>query len=143
MTMNLPKSNISKVKHDLEYDLKNTDFIIEKCKNTVYAQNLYSALCNNNFTKNELWPLLQSRVWHCSWRYAGQIIADIRKEGSYIDWYCSSTLQKLTEEEFANLTIQQQEFFSRVQNYVDEGTVTEEIRDDLLKCGWIVVSDKS
>lgn len=100
-------------KNNLEYDLLTTHWILEKVrKNETYAQNLYAALCNNDFTKNEVIPILKDEIWHCSWRYAGGIIADMRQEGDYIDWYCSG----------------------------NEGTITDEIKKDLLKLGWIVVT---
>lgn len=117
---------------NLEYDLRTSDYIYEKCKKDSYAQNLYAALCNNDFTKNDVWPVLQGKKWYCSWRYAGGIVADIRQEGDYIDWYCSGIRGGIDmgggpEEDNSG--------------YVGEGCVTEEIRDDLLKIGWLVVDD--
>lgn len=50
------------------------------------------------------------KEWTCSWRHAGGIIADMIEKGDYINWYCSG----------------------------NEGHVTEEIRTDLIKLGWIV-----
>jgi len=75
---------------DLEYDLRSTEWVIEKVKaDKVYAQHLYAAMCNNDFMRNEVWPILTEKKWSCSWRHAGGIIADMRGEGDYIDWYCS------------------------------------------------------
>lgn len=106
-------------KNNLEYDLRSTDWILKKVRESdTYAQNLYAALCNNDFIKNEVWPLLKEEDWGCSWRYAGGIIADMREEGDYMDWYCSG--------------------IGRTDDSVSEGVVTEEIEDDLLKLGWIV-----
>lgn len=111
---------------NLEYDLLTTDWILEKVRTSdVYAQNLYAAMCNNDFVKNDVWPILQDKHWGCSWRSAGGIIADMRQEGDYIDWYCSG----MRGNEAPN-------------KYVVEGCVTDEIRADLLKLGWIVVDDK-
>jgi hypothetical protein len=77
-------------KDNLEYDLRSTDWILEKVRgDDVYAQNLYAAMCNNDFTKREMWPILKDQRWSCSWRYAGGIIADMQEKGDYIDWYCS------------------------------------------------------
>jgi hypothetical protein len=95
----------------------------------VYAQNLYAALCNNEFVKNDVWPLLKGDTWGCSWRYAGGIIADIREEGDYIDWYCSGT----TREELNGVG----------GDYVREGEVTDQIRQDLKSIGWIVCDTDS
>jgi hypothetical protein len=106
-------------KNNLEYDLRSTDWILAKVRNSdTYAQNLYAAMCNTDFIKNDVWPILQEEAWACSWRYAGGIIADMREQGDYIDWYCSG--------------------ISRHDNHVCEGIVTDEIREDLLKLGWIV-----
>lgn len=111
-------------KNNLEYDLRSTDWILKKVReNDNYAQNLYAALCNNDFIKNEVWPLLKEEDWGCSWRYAGGIIADMREEGDYMDWYCSGIGQH--------------------DGAVSEGIVTEEIEDDLLKLGWIVRENES
>lgn len=109
-------------KDDMEYDLLTTDWVLEKVRtNDVYAQNLYAAMCNNDFIKREMWPLLKEQKWSCSWRYAGGIIADMRQEGDYIDWYCSGI-----RDDYSN-------------GYVGESVVTEEIEKDLYELGWIVV----
>lgn len=110
-------------KNNLEWDLRTTDWILEKTRTSdVYAQNLYCALCNNQFVKNEIWPLLQDQTWSCTWRYAGGIIADMRQEGDYIDWYCSGIV--VDDED--------------TLGHVSEGKVTDQIREDLLKLGWQV-----
>ena len=73
-------------KDNMEYDLLTTDWILEKVRSSkVYAQNLYCAMCNNDFIKREMWPLLKEQTWSCSWRYAGGIIANMRQQGDYID----------------------------------------------------------
>jgi hypothetical protein len=100
-------------------------------------------MCNNDFTKNDVWPILTEKRWGCSWRYAGGIIADMRQEGDYIDWYCSGirNTKELSDEEFRNLTKEQQEGYIQGKAYVPESCVTDEIREDLLKLGWIVIDD--
>lgn len=127
-------------KNNLEYDLRSTKWICDKVKEHMdYAQNLYAAMCNNEFIRNDVWPLLKKETWSCSWRYAGGIIADMREEGDYIDWYCSgikfqpSQNIHLTEEE-----IKQNKLYEK---YVGEGVVTDEIRQDLFDLGWIVIDD--
>lgn len=108
-------------KYDLEYDLRTTDWIVEKVQaDASYAQNLYAALCNNWFIKNETWPILKDEYWDCSWRYAGGIIAHMLETGDYIDWYCSG----ISSPDDCG--------------YTSEGVVTDEVRDDLLKLGWSV-----
>lgn len=115
-------------KFDLEQELLSTDWLVEKVRsNEIYAQNLYAALCNNQFRKNEVWPILTDDNWSCSWRYAGGLVANIIGSGDYLDWYCTGIINEDTSSNFG---------------YVNEGVVTEEITEDLKKIGWFVVSDK-
>lgn len=114
---------------DLEYDMMTAEWFRNKvCESESYAQNLYAAMCNNQFVKNDVWPILQDKRWGCSWRYAGEIIADLRGEGDYIDWYCSG--MGFHDKKGADM-----------KGYVPESLVTDEIREDLLKLGWIVIQD--
>lgn len=132
-------------KDNMEYDLRTTEWILDKVRgDDVYAQNLYAAMCNREFTKNDVWPLLTGKRWGCSWRYAGGIIADMQQKGDYIDWYCSGIRDttEISEDEFNALTKEQQEFYLRSKAYVGESVVTDEIREDLLKLGWIVLDDE-
>ena len=126
---------------NMEYDLRTSKLIIEKCSDKIYAQHLYAALCNNDFTKNDVWPILTEKKWHCSWRYAGGIIADIRQEGDYIDWYCSgiNNHQDTTDEEYNQMSKEQQEIYLEAKARVGESFVTDEIRKDLLEIGWLVL----
>jgi hypothetical protein len=129
-------------KDNMEYDLRSTDWILEKVRSDeVYAQNLYAAMCNNEFTKREMWPILKDQRWSASWRSAGGIIADMRQEGDYIDWYCSGIRDssKLEDEQFQQLTREEQEHYLRVQAFVPESVVTDEIETDLYRLGWLVV----
>ena len=128
-------------KDNLEYDLRSTEWILEKARgDEVYAQNLYAAMCNNEFIKRELWPILKEQKWGCSWRHAGGIIADMREEGDYIDWYCSGIRgELLTEEEIKNLPLEEQEHVKKLAAYVPESIVTDEIETDLYRLGWLVV----
>ena len=117
--------------NNLEYDLRSTVWILEKVRQSdTYAQNLYAAMCNRSFVKNDVWPILKRETWGCSWRYAGGIIADMKQEGDYINWYCSGMGDGLGNgDKDGN------------KGYVSEGTVTEEIQKDLLKLGWIVLNE--
>jgi hypothetical protein len=131
-----PQSHVN----NMEYDLLTTVWILEKVRtNDAYAQNLYSAMCNNGFIKLEVIPVLKGEEWSCSWRYAGGIVADMRQEGDYIDWYCSGIrdtfhnsddTKDFTEEQLARLEI--------TKRYVPEGCITDEIRNDLQRLGWAV-----
>jgi len=125
----------NKLEHDLETDLSKTSWIVDKIRNDdSYAQNLYAALCNNQFQKSEIWPILKDEVWSCSWRYAGGVIADIREQGDYMDWYCSGMGGLATYDAEEN-----KEFMSKM-NYVPEGAVTDAIKQDLHKLGWNIVT---
>jgi hypothetical protein len=111
---------------NLEYDLLVTDWIIDKVRNNQnYAQNLYAALCNNTFTKNDVWPILSEKRWHCSWRYAGGIIARMTEKGDYMDWYCTGIFDDT----------------NRIAGTVSEGEITDEIRNDLFKLGWLITTE--
>jgi hypothetical protein len=111
------------MKESLENDLLKTEWIRHRCTiNNIYAQNLYAALCNNIFIKNE-------KEWTCSWRQAGGIVSNLIKDnarydlyshrtGDYLDWYCSGANE------------------GSIPGYVSEGFVTAEITNDLLNLGW-------
>lgn len=129
---------------NMEYDLRSTKWICDKAKaREAYAQNLYAAMCNNEFIKNDVWPLLTDKRWSASWRSAGGIVAHMIEKGDYIDWYCSGIHNEWTDEEFRNATKENQEQYLYIKNnFVSESVVTDEIRADLLKLGWIVVEEK-
>lgn len=129
---------------NLEYDLRSTEWICNKAKaSEAYAQNLYAAMCNNEFQKMETWPLLKDQRYSCSWRYAGGIVADMVEAGDYIDWYCSGINGGASEEELAAMTEEERVKYQWYQdNFVGESFVTDEIREDLLKLGWKVLEDK-
>jgi hypothetical protein len=64
------------------------------------------------------------------------------EEGDYIDWYCSGIRGDISDEEYNDLTKEQQERYLYTKTkFVSESVVTEEIRNDLLKLGWIVVEE--
>jgi hypothetical protein len=115
--------------NDLEFDLRTTDWILAKARSrNAYAQNIYAALCNMRWQKLDTFPILKDEYWSCSWRHAGGIVADMLQKGDYIDWYCSGIRNGFDmggspEEGPAG--------------YVPEATVTEEIRVDFQKIGWI------
>lgn len=80
------------MKANLEFDLFKNDWISTKCQDIEYAIDLYGALCNNRFFKND-------EKWTCSWRQSGGIVADLRKQGeTYLDFYCSGNESVVTSE---------------------------------------------
>lgn len=118
-----PKSR----ENSMEYDLLTTDWILEKVRaSDTYAQNLYAAMCNNDFQKLEVIPILKDQTWACSWRYAGGIVADMQQKGDYIDWYCSGIGNGLGNGDADGS-----------KGYVSESVITDEIREDLKRLGWI------
>ena len=128
---------------NLEYDLLTTEWIIEKVKSDkVYAQHLYAAMCNNDFMRNEVWPILTEKKWSCSWRHAGAIISEIRGEGDYLDWYCSGIIDA-DEDQWGILSEDSKKRLLETRAHVAESIVTDEIRKDLFKLSWIVVEDNS
>jgi hypothetical protein len=119
-------------KDNLEYDLRSTDWILAKVRaSDAYAQNLYAAMCNMQFVKNDVWPLLKDQRWSCSWRHSGGIIADMQEKGDYIDWYCSG----ISGGDEPDVYSAGHDLIRK--RFVSEGTITEEIQADLLKLGWI------
>jgi hypothetical protein len=121
-------------KNNLEWDLRSTEWICNKAKaSDSYAQNLYAAMCNRQFQKLDVLPLLKDERWSCSWRSAGGIIADMQEKGDYIDWYCSGIGNNDTGYGLD---------YRPASGYVPEGEVTEEIREDLKQLGWIVLDEE-
>ena len=118
--------------NNMEYDLLTSDWILEKVRSAdSYAQNLYAAICNNEFQKLEVIPILKNETWGASWRYAGGIIADMQQKGDYIDWYCSGI--RNDPEYNPDLAVEYS------NGYVPEGCITDEIRNDLQRLGWAIV----
>lgn len=110
---------------DLEADIRATSELVAKIKSRDdYAQNLYAAFCNMQWQKTEIFPILKNELWSVSWRTSGGIIASIRGEGDYMNWYCSGIYGSDWCD--GDLTL----------GYVPESTITEEIRNDLKQLGW-------
>jgi len=88
-------------------DEVNTSFMSQKLQNFDYANFLYLALCNNEWTKGSIKNTF-------SWRAAGGFVADLRKkkDEDYMTFYCS-----LSEEH-------------------REGYVHPDIETDLGRLGW-------
>ena len=113
---------------DMFKDMMEAQWFVDKVRTSdSYAQNLYAAMCNNDFQKMEPWVILKGDTWGCSWRKAGGVVADIREEGEYLNWYCSGIMNE----------------GSYVTGYIQEGVVTEEIAEDLKKLGWQVLDEQN
>jgi hypothetical protein len=129
--------------HSLEQDMKDAAWFVDKVRaSESYSQNVYAALCNNAFQKLEVMPVLKDEVWSCSWRYAGGLVADIRCQGDYMDWYCSGIryMGLYNEDEITTpLSEEQMTYLETTKNFVAESVITEEIREDLKQLGWVIV----
>lgn len=111
------KDSVPDINEDpsLEQDLRYSKYISDKCKaSEIYSQNLYAALCNNEFSK-------QDKIWSCSWRSAGGIVANLREEGDYINWYCSGIGSEAP--------------------FLPESLVSDEIRKDIEDLGWAIIEN--
>ena len=116
-------------KNNMEYDLRSNEWMCANARaSDTYAQKLYAAMCNNDFQKLDVLPILKEETWSCSWRHSGGIIADMLGKGDYIDWYCSGIGDGLGNGDVTG-----------VKGYVPEGCITDEIRNDLQRLGWVVV----
>lgn len=113
--------------YNLERDVRGTDWIIKKIrKHEIYAQNFYAALCNNSYQPKDVWGILSNISWDCTWRYAATLVAEIREDDSYIDWYCSGTGFQGTD----------------FTGFVEESYVTEEIESDINNIGWLIAQKR-
>ena len=114
-----PKPNVVP---DMKKDIKNCEWILAKVRDSEsYSQNLYAAICNMRWQKQDVFPILSDEYWTASWRSAGGIVSNLRGQGDYMDWYCSGIMEE----------------GQYISGFVSEGTVTDEIREDLHKLGWI------
>lgn len=112
---------------NLERDVRSTDWIIDKIrKQEIYAQNFYAALCNNQYQPEDVWGILTNIHWMCDWKYAANLIADIRQTEDYLTWYCSGTGFILSD----------------FVGFVEESYVTQEIETDLNQIGWRLLTKK-
>lgn len=116
---------------DLEDEISNTPWIMEKIQREYYAQNLYAAWCNMRWQKLDVIPILKDQYWSASWRAAGGIIARLRNKGEdYMDYYCSGMGGVVSYDG------EEDERIMAEKRFVPEGTVTEEIEYDLRQIGW-------
>lgn len=131
------------MKPDLVEDIRGCPEMMAKIRDEsdIYSQNLYAAWCNMQWAKKTTWgekagelgPLSidTDKLWTASWRAAGGIVANLRnKGGDYLDYYCSGIRNDDYQEDL-NIP------FPR--GYVSESDITDEIRADLEKLGWIPV----
>jgi hypothetical protein len=85
-------------------------------------------MCNMQFIKLDVLPILKNQRWSASWRHAGGIVADMLQKGDYIEWYCSGMGEGLGNGDEGG-----------TKGYIPEGQVTEEIANDLKTLGWVAI----
>jgi hypothetical protein len=90
----------------MERDLGASARIRTLVRSDLFAALLYGALCNTQWKHTA-----SGAEWSCSWRCAGGIVAALRGEGDYLDWYCST----------------------------GEGLVDEQVLAEILELGWELV----
>lgn len=111
---------------NLETDLRRSDLVVHKIRNyESYAQNVYAALCSNDFAPKDMWAILNQFTWNCSWGYAAKMVSEIREVDAtdIRRWYLAGA-------------------FHQKEGFVEESIVTDEIRDDLDILGWSVITKR-
>lgn len=123
--------------YSMQTDMMEAEWFCNRVRSSKsYAQNLYAAMCNNEFQKQDTWEVLTDSRWGCSWRAAGGVVATLRNsDEDYMDYYCSG---------MGGFGVGDPDPASYYEEngYVKESEVTDEIREDLLRLGWIVVPMK-
>lgn len=117
--------------YNLTQEIRSSKWLSQKIKaNDSYAQNLYAALCDNIFQKNEFLTILKGVTWSCTWDHAGLTLSNIRGEPAEYFYYSGlfNTESSYEDDDFKRHEL----------NYVSEGEVTHEVRQDLRQLGWIV-----
>ena len=94
----------------LERDLAASLRVVERAGSRLFGELLYAALCNTEWRHRAT-----GERWSCSWRSAGGVVAHVRGEGDYLDWYCSGG-----------------------EGLVDEGVLAE-----IEALGWALVADEA
>lgn len=132
---------------NLERDMKDAAWFVAKVRaSESYAQNVYAALCNNDFQKLEVVSVLKDQIWGCSWRYAGGLVANLRCEGDYLDWYCSgirNTGLYGEDDLTAPVSEEQMAYMVITNKFVAESVITQEVREDFKQLGWIALENNS
>jgi hypothetical protein len=120
--------------YSMQTDMMEAEWFLNKVKpSKSYAQNLYAAMCNNDFQKQDTWEVLTDNRWSCSWRAAAGVVATLRDcNEDYMDYYCSGMGG------FADYNTDPETYYAET-GYVQESVVTDEIREDLLRLGWVVI----
>ena len=70
-------------------------------------------------------------------------MANMCETGDYIDWYCSGIrdTKPIEPSAWSMLSIEQQTQHKESEAFVGESQVTDEVREDLFRLGWIVLPE--
>lgn len=60
--------------------------------NDDFCESVWSALAN------VIWRNKDGSEFSCTFRYAGGLIANIRGQGDYLDWYCCGPYENVSDE---------------------------------------------
>jgi hypothetical protein len=86
------------VQPDLERDLGLSSRFRGLVQSELFATLLYGALCNTVWRHKAT-----GTAWSCSWRHAGNVVANLRCQGDYLDWYCSMGAGLVDEQVLAEI----------------------------------------
>ena len=87
-------------KRDLEQDLIDCQFIKDKVRNEDgYDTRLYDALCNTNWYHDSDLHGDGSKddSWHCSWRYAGGVVAILKVADQIISTITAQVMKDISQ----------------------------------------------
>lgn len=116
--------------HDMFADISNSPLFQKKVLDNKYAQNLYAAICQNEFQKTTVFNILRDDKFTASWRGAGRFIAELRGIGEdYMDFYCSGVAASGMRENMNTAEVD-------ASDQVPEGYITPEIMADLESIKW-------
>lgn len=92
-----------------------------------YCQNLYAALCDNDLVQNDSISIIMESTVVVTWRTSSDIVSGLlAPESIYLDFYLSGMIYADESPE------------AMKAGFVQEGTITDEIRADLLQVGWLI-----
>lgn len=95
----------------------------DKMVDNSYAQAVYASMCNMMWKQKRTFKNPFPKIYSCTWRYAGGLIAEIRDVGEdYLDWYCSGISNFRDDYNDGS---------------IPEGHVREDVERDLNNLGWV------
>lgn len=116
--------------------LKNSPKIVEKINDSItYAQHMYAALCYNSFQYLDLINILQDATTQYTPHEAESVVLSLQINKNSSNW--RNRLSELSDSEFRELYIDDQELYLENRAFVEEGCITHEVLTDLKSIGWI------